>query len=44
MNHRCEHHVIARRTEDADEYARRTVRRPTEDQAIANIIRERRGR
>lgn len=36
----CWHHVEVRRTEDADDKARRTVRRPTEDQAIANVMRE----
>jgi hypothetical protein len=40
--YRCDHHVRARITEDADDKARRTVRRPTEDQAIANVMRERR--
>jgi hypothetical protein len=40
--YRCEHHVTTRRTEDADDKARRTVRRPTEDQAIANVMREKR--
>jgi hypothetical protein len=40
--YRCEHHVTARRTEDADDHARRLYRNPTQDEALANIDRERR--
>lgn len=39
---KCEHHLEARRNEDADDRARQTIRRPTEDQAIANVMREQR--
>ena len=42
MNSKCEHHVIARRTDDADDNARRLYRNPTQDQAIANVMREQR--
>lgn len=41
--YRCEHHITARRTEDADDHARRLYRNPTQDEALANIERERRG-
>lgn len=36
---KCEHHVEARKRQDANDRARQTVRRPTEDQAITNIMR-----
>lgn len=42
--YRCGHHIDARITEEADDRGRRTVRRPTEDQAIANVMREKRRR
>ena len=35
----CDHHVKARQQDEADDRARRTVRRPTEDKAIANVMR-----
>lgn len=38
----CEHHLTARRTEDADDQARRLYNNPTQDKAIANVIREQR--
>lgn len=37
----CEHHKIAQAQDDANHKARQTVRRPTEDKAIANVMRER---
>jgi hypothetical protein len=40
--YRCDHHVEARRTEDADDHARRLYRNPTQDEAIANVMREQR--
>jgi hypothetical protein len=42
--YKCWHHAEARRTEDADDKARRLYANPTQDQAIANIERERRTR
>lgn len=36
----CEHHKEAIKRQDADDKARRTVRRPTEDAAIRNITRD----
>lgn len=42
--YRCDHHAAARRSEDADDRARQTVRRPTEDQAIYNVMRSNRRR
>lgn len=38
----CEHHQEYAAQEEADAKARRVVRRPTEDKAIANIMREQR--
>lgn len=38
----CEHHREAERAADANDRARQTVRRPTEDQAIRNITRQQR--
>lgn len=38
----CEHHIKARQQQDADDRARRVIRRPTEDKAIANVMREKR--
>ena len=35
----CEHHREFAKQDDADDRARRTVRRPTEDKAIANVMR-----
>lgn len=35
----CDHHIKARQQDEADDRARRTVRRPTEDKAIANVMR-----
>lgn len=35
----CDHHVKARQQDEADDRARRTIRRPTEDKAIANVMR-----
>lgn len=40
--YRCDHHVAARITEDADDHARRLYRNPTQDEAIANVMRDRR--
>jgi hypothetical protein len=42
--YRCEHHVAARRTEDADDYARRLYRNPTQDEAIRNVMNPRKER
>lgn len=39
MNHQCQHHKDAQAQEDANDRARRTIRRPTEDKAIANVMR-----
>lgn len=44
LNHLCEHHVAADKQDEANESARRTVRRPTEDQAINNVMRSQRQR
>jgi len=44
LNHRCEHHVAADKQDEANERARRTVRRPTEDQAIHNVMRAQRAK
>jgi hypothetical protein len=38
--YRCDHHMSARITEDADDHARRLYRNPTQDEAIANVMRE----
>lgn len=38
-NAHCDHHLRAREQDEADDRARRTVRRPTEDKAIANVMR-----
>lgn len=35
----CEHHIKARQQDEANDRARRTIRRPTEDKAIANVMR-----
>lgn len=35
----CQHHKEAEAQDAANDRARRTVRRPTEDQAIANVMR-----
>lgn len=43
MNSNCEHHITARIADDADDRARRLYRNPTQDEALANIDRERRG-
>ncbi|MFS0715497.1 hypothetical protein ABC337_04875 [Arthrobacter sp. 1P04PC] len=40
--YRCDHHIITRQTEDADDNARRTYRNPTQDEAIRNVMREQR--
>lgn len=42
----CDHHIKARQQDEADDRARRTIRRPTEDKAIANVMRasQRKGR
>jgi hypothetical protein len=40
--YRCSHHVETRRTEDADDKARRLYNNPTQDKAIANVMREKR--
>lgn len=40
--YRCDHHVTARITEDADDRARQLYRNPTQDEAIANVMREQR--
>jgi hypothetical protein len=37
----CEHHKLAQAQDEADSRARRTYRKPTEDQAIRNIMRSR---
>lgn len=42
--HRCHHHKEAQAQDDANHKARQTVRRPTEDQAIANVMRDKRNR
>lgn len=42
--HACEHHKIAQAQDDANHKARQTVRRPTEDKAIANVMRGRKER
>lgn len=42
--HSCQHHKEAQAQDDANHRARQTVRRPTEDQAIANVMRDRRER
>jgi len=42
--YRCEHHISARITEDADDRARRLYNNPTQDQAIENVMREKRRR
>lgn len=36
----CEHHIEARRTADADDKARKLYNNPTQDKAIANVMRE----
>lgn len=36
----CDHHVQARAQDEADDRARRTIRRPTEDKALNNVMRE----
>lgn len=41
--HSCQHHKIAQAQDDANHQARQTVRRPTEDQAIRNIMSRGRG-
>lgn len=41
--YRCEHHVAARIRDNADDRARRLYRNPTQDEALNNIDRERRG-
>jgi hypothetical protein len=38
--HTCDHHKDTRKRQDADDKARSTVRRPTEDAAIRNITRD----
>lgn len=38
--YRCEHHVAARIRDDANDRARRLYRNPTQDEAIANVMRE----
>jgi hypothetical protein len=38
----CQHHKEAEALDEASHRARRTHRTPTEDQAIANVMRERR--
>lgn len=43
MNSKCDHHITARIADDADDNARRLYRNPTQDEALANIDRERRG-
>jgi hypothetical protein len=40
--YRCEHHISARITEAADDRARRLYNNPTQDQAIENVMREKR--
>lgn len=35
----CDHHIKTRGQDEADDRARRTIRRPTEDKAIANVMR-----
>ena len=40
--YRCEHHISARITADADDRARRLYNNPTQDQAIENVMREKR--
>jgi len=35
----CEHHVEAERTENANDQARKTYNNPTQDRAIANVMR-----
>ncbi|MDQ0102327.1 hypothetical protein J2T10_001973 [Paenarthrobacter nicotinovorans] len=37
--HQCEHHKEADKRDEAAHRARQTIRRPTEDKAIANITR-----
>jgi hypothetical protein len=37
--YRCGHHIETRRTEDADDRARRLYNNPTQDIAIANVMR-----
>lgn len=44
LNHLCEHHVAAEKQDEANERARQTVRRPTEEQAINNVMRAQRAR
>lgn len=39
--YRCEHHVTARIEEDANDRARKLYANPTQDQAIANVMRAR---
>lgn len=40
----CDHHKEADKRDEANERARRTVHRPTEDQAINNVMRAQRRR
>ena len=40
--YRCDHHVAARIEEDADDRARKLYANPTQDQAIANVMRAQR--
>jgi hypothetical protein len=42
--HACEHHIIAQAQDDANHRASRQYRDPTGDQAVANAMREKRGR
>lgn len=44
VNTNCQHHLETRRTQDANDRARNTIRRPTEDQAIWNVMHENRRR
>ncbi|WP_168709301.1 hypothetical protein [Arthrobacter sp. PAMC25564] len=44
MNSNCDHHVTARIADDADDKSRQTYRNPTQDQAIFNVMREKRDR
>lgn len=40
LNYRCNHHIQADIQDEADARARRTVRDPTAERAIANVMRE----
>lgn len=41
LNHRCNHHIQADIQDEADAKSRRTIRDPTAERAIGNVMRAR---